>query len=77
MFLSSLEPLGFKLVMVGAPLILQVVEGVDVLEHWLVGFNGDTRDLSVLGHCEARADRDWGLHAHRLVDHVFQVVVFS
>ncbi len=75
-FSTTLEPLGFELVMVATPLILKMVELNDVCKEHILSENFNSANIDSLSHAEASAEGDNRLQSQRLINNKIQVVVF-
>ena len=74
-FSTTLEPLGFELVMVATPLILKMVELNDVCKEHILSENSNSANINSLSHAEASAEGDYRLHPQSLINNKIQVVV--
>ena len=75
MFAASLEPLRSKLIVVLSPLVLQVMQFVNVCHHHLVGSDVDASYVDILGDAEARTHLYRRIDPECFVNNILQVVI--
>jgi hypothetical protein len=75
MFPSPSESLRLELIMIGAPLIFEVMQFSDVRKHHHTCLNFDSTDFYIFCYCETRADWDWRVDSQGFIDAILKVLI--